>query len=167
MRHRAGQYPIQRRAKPIDVRPMIQRHVHRLSLLRTQITQRPLDRSDHRLIDPSCSSCHRNKKHRGCFVKLRCILDRFAHPPIHHHRLAISIDHDVLRLDVTVDHLALIIRILQRIACSDQMPKQRSDLIDHRIAAKRLITDRLDPFGQLIAPYQLHREKWIPLIVLT
>ena len=66
-----------------------------------------------------------------------------------------------------MDHLERVVRILQCIASSDQMPEQRAELIDHRIAAKHLITDRLDPFGQLLAPYQLHREKRIPLIVLT
>jgi len=65
-----------------------------------------------------------------------------------------------------VDHFELVISILQCIARSDQMPEQRAELIDHRIAVKYLITDRLDPVRQLLATYQLHREKWIPLIVL-
>ncbi len=63
------------------------------------------------------------KENRRLFVELATVVDRFPHSPVHQHRIAVTIDHDVIWFDVTVNHIVIIKCILDGIADIDKVSK--------------------------------------------
>ncbi|MFZ4080906.1 MAG: hypothetical protein ACOYKN_06745, partial [Pirellula sp.] len=56
--------------------------------------------------------------------------DDLSHPPVHDHRFAMSVDHNIVRFQIAVDHRFVVKRKLNGIARGDQVPEHRPNLID-------------------------------------